>query len=53
MVLFESNSALLNIYSEHKEPRKMFRQVINSHIIIIVLTLFVGLMSYMAFGSAT
>jgi len=52
-VLFEANGSLLNVYSEHNEPRKMFPTVVKAHIMIVSLCLFVGILSYAAFGDLT
>lgn len=50
IVLFEGNVSLLNVYAEHREPRKMLPQVILVHFYVIFAVLTIGLLSYYAFG---
>lgn len=49
-VLFEGNACLLNVYAEHKEPRKMFTSVVHTHVLVTVSVLFMGFLAYYAYG---
>jgi len=53
VVLFEGNLALLNLYSELNEPKKMFESVVYAHLSQTVLCLVLGVMTYWAFGQLT
>lgn len=51
-VLFEGNCSLLNIYAEHRYPREMMRTTVHVHIVLAILTLMTGVLSYYAFGDS-
>jgi len=49
--LFEANGTILNVYSEHSEPRKMFDALFKAHLLTVVLAFLIGTLSYFAFGN--
>ena len=51
MSIFEGNVGILNIYSQQNEPRSMFRQTVITHIVVFVMCLLMGLLSYVAYGN--
>jgi hypothetical protein len=38
------------VYAEHRQPRNMFASVVRVHLLVLVLVLFIGILSYQAFG---
>ena len=49
--IFEGNVGLLNIYSQQNQPRSMFKQTVVTHVVVGVLCLAMGCLSYLAYGS--
>lgn len=49
-VLFEGNACLLNVYAEHRQPRKMFGSVVQTHVLCTVSVFFMGFLAYYAYG---
>lgn len=53
MCVFEGNVAILNVYSQQSQPRTMFIQTLITHVFVGLLCIFIGLLSYGAYGSLT
>lgn len=53
MSIFEGNVGLLNIYSQQNQPRSMFRQTAITHLVVGVLCIAIGCLSYLAYGDLT
>lgn len=48
--MFEANGTILNVYSEHSEPRKMYDALFKAHLLTVILAFLIGTLSYYAFG---
>ena len=51
--IFEGNVGILNIYSQQNEPRSMIKQAILTHLIVLVMCILIGTLSYLAYGNDT
>ena len=51
--IFEGNVGLLNIYSQQNEPRSMIKQAVVTHMVVLVVCLLMGILSYLAYGNET
>ena len=51
--IFEGNVGILNIYSQQNEPRSMLKQAIVTHLVVLVMCLLMGILSYLAYGNET
>ena len=51
MAIFEGNAGILNIYSQHSEPRAMFMTTVWTHIAIALMVIGLCTSSYLAYGS--
>ena len=51
LAIFEGNAGILNIYSQHSEPRAMFRNTIVTHLTVGALVISLCAVSYLAYGS--
>ena len=51
LAIFEGNAGILNIYSQHSEPRQMFNNTIYTHIIVGIVCIALGSFSYLAYGN--
>ena len=51
--IFEGNVGILNIYSQQNEPRSMIKQAIVTHMVVLVMCLLMGILSYLAYGNET
>ena len=51
MSIFEGNVGILNIYSQQNQPRTMFVQTIVTHVVVGVMCLMMGALSYLAYGN--
>lgn len=53
MCIFEGNVGILNIYSQQNEPKTMFLQTAVTHLLVGMLCIVIGCLSYGAYGSLT
>ena len=51
LAIFEGNAGILNIYSQHSEPREMFKNTIMTHLTVGALVISLCAVSYLAYGS--
>ena len=51
LAIFEGNAGILNIYSQHSEPRQMFLNTIWTHIIVGLMVISLCTVSYLAYGN--
>ena len=51
MAIFEGNAGILNLYSQHKEPRTMFKVTIWTHIAVGIVCISLCSLSYLAYGT--
>ena len=51
--IFEGNVGILNVYSQQKSPRSMMCQTAVTHLVVLVLCITLGCLSYLAYGSLT
>lgn len=51
LAIFEGNAGILNIYSQHSEPRQMFLNTIWTHITVGLMVISLCAVSYLAYGN--
>lgn len=50
LAIFEGNAGILNIYSQHSEPRAMFENTVLTHITVGFIVISLCTVSYLAYG---
>jgi len=51
LAIFEGNAGILNIYSQHSEPRAMFEATVWTHIVVGFIVISLCCVSYLAYGN--
>lgn len=51
LAIFEGNAGILNIYSQHSEPRAMFATTVWTHIVVGFVVISLCSVSYLAYGN--